>query len=659
MTEARALPPRRADIPLVRPLAAPALLPSLTLGWNLIESLVIFAAGFCLMMFFYSATGGINGEQRYVPEHDSWYHIKMAVLMPHVGILRELPWLQYGYLDPGDPLGKGFVSHHFGFQVLLIPFVYLSKWTTGDYLPGARWAISAFFGGIVMLINMLLITAGVRLRWIWLTVFLLMPFQFFSRHAFIRSIAPSLLLMLIVLLFMFRNRPVRAGIATACYILLYLGGVTFAPVLIGAYALGMWFGPAGERRFPWKMVLWCAGGALVGLLLYPYPKRALFNFLRLQVFETGLGADIEVGQEWLPYNNTWWFMQMCGALLAVWTIALLVRLRMGPHLNATETTLMILNFGFLLLTLKCRRFIEYWPVFALLSAACLLAPVSQRIAAWWEREVTASAPEARLFRIGSIIIALSVYLGAATLYVFRAPNFREAWKDGRFDWLKELAGNGWLLTAVGLVIMWGFIRSIDLRETSLLKNLDRLGPVLVAVVACLGLVTNVNARNLHGVHRDLICTYDIKGLRAALDFLQRRSQPGDIVFTDDWDDFGLYMYHNSHNYYIVGLDPKFTHGRRPDLWERFVKITRAQTPTDETVKMPLPGGKTEDRRIHIDVADIRDEFKARYVICDSVHRNFAEHLSKSPELFRLIYPCEKYEECRDAAYILFQVLPPS
>jgi hypothetical protein len=37
--------------------------------------------------------------------------------------------------------------------------------------------------------------------------------------------------------------------------------------------------------------------------------------------------------------------------------------------------LLLINFAFLLLTFKARRFIEYWPPFCVLSAAYLSAPV--------------------------------------------------------------------------------------------------------------------------------------------------------------------------------------------------------------------------------------------------------------------------------------------
>ena len=115
--------------------------------------------------------------------------------------------------------------------------------------------------------------------------------------------------------------------------------------------------------------------------------------------------------------------------------------------------------------------------------------------------------------------------------------------------------------------------------------------------------------------------FNLPAMRAALKFVEENSNPGDIVFTDDWDIFPAYFYHNSHNYYVVGLDPKFTHARRPDLWERYMRITRGETPKQSVVKLAGPDGQTRQETISIDLKDIRTEFKARFVICDDDHQS--------------------------------------
>ncbi|MGD2110788.1 MAG: hypothetical protein PVI86_15525, partial [Phycisphaerae bacterium] len=131
----------------------------------LVESLIVFIVGVALMRSIYAGTDG-------VPGHDSFYHIKMAMLLPEHGFLNELPWLRFTYFTDE---GHAFVEHHPGFHLLLVPFVTVSDWMIGDPLAGARWAMMLFFGAALVLFNLLLITGGVRWRWVWLVLFVLMP----------------------------------------------------------------------------------------------------------------------------------------------------------------------------------------------------------------------------------------------------------------------------------------------------------------------------------------------------------------------------------------------------------------------------------------------------------------------------------------------------
>ena len=116
----------------------------------------------------------------------------------------------------------------------------------------------ASFGLTLMLFNLLLITGRVRWRWLWLLFFLLMPFQFFTRHAYIRAISPSLMFMLLIILLMFRRRFVLTGLAVACYTHLYLGGVLYAPLVVGLFVISSVLGPQDDRSIPWRLIIWAA-----------------------------------------------------------------------------------------------------------------------------------------------------------------------------------------------------------------------------------------------------------------------------------------------------------------------------------------------------------------------------------------------------------------
>ena len=490
-------------------------------------------------------------------------------------MLHEFPWLHFVYFTDQ---GRTFVSHHYGFHVLLVPFVHCAHWLTGDYLPGGRWAIITFFALNLTLFNLLLIIHEVRWRWLWLLLFVVMPFQFFTRHAFVRAICPSLTFMLLIILCMFRRRHVLTGLAVAGYTHLYLGGVIYAPLLVGVYVVSSLIGPRNDRAVPWRLIAWAAGGWVAGVLTHPY-LVGMPEFLRLQVFGSGLSPDISVGREWKPYKNLWWFAQMSGPLLVTWATAVCLRLRFGPSLNARELMLLLLNFVFLGLTMKARRFIEYWPIFCLLSAALLAAPPIGTLARRFDGVAASRQPgRARwLERVGALAVLAAVFI------------------------------------VVGCSPLWR-----QIRQTA-------------------------------------ECGYDLAAIRETMAFLADNSDPGDVVFTDDWDVFPVYFYYNSHNHYIVGLDPKFTHARRPELWERYVKVSRGQVPADITVNLRDDGGQQRERKLHVTLEDIHDQFGARFVITDHDHTKLAEKLSATENLAELVYTSGSYEESRGSPYLVFRI----
>ncbi|MFQ5425149.1 MAG: hypothetical protein ACE5F9_14385 [Phycisphaerae bacterium] len=614
--------------------------PSSRRAGRLAECLAAFTIGTLLMGFFYGGTSLAGGEDLGVPGHDSFYHIKMAALMPQHGLLHRFPWLRFAYFTEH---GHDFVSHHYGFHLLLVPFVELSQWLTGGSLSGGRWAICTFFGLTLALFNLLLVHENVRWRWLWLLLFILMPHQFFTRHAFVRAIAPSMVFMLLILLLAFRGRYVLVGLAVAGYTHLYLGGVLYAPVIVGAFAVASMLGPRGDRSFPWRVVLCSAAGWAVGIAVHPY-REEMLEFLKLQVFGTGLSPDISVGREWKPYRDVWWFgAKLSGVLLLVWTGAIVARLRRGPRLNARECTLLLLNFAFLLLTLKARRFVESWPVFCLLSAAYLSAPLTEPLGAWLHRGFRHVEPwRVRLLRTFLIAIMVAASVGLA----YAAAQSKD---------VRQLAGDGRLWAVAALILLVPAVKAWITAGARGSSRLARTAGVVTVVIGAIAGTACLDAARLLDIRKTTRCGYDLPAIRKMANFLRDHSQRGDVVFTDDWDIFPVYFYFNSYDRYIVGLDPKFTHARRPNLWARYVKITRGQIPADVDVEHTDRPESDRMETIHVALEDIRDHFGAKFVITDRDHKALAVKLNGTPAFTRLIYPSTSYRESRNAPYLVFQV----
>lgn len=617
------------------------------------ESLSVLLLGFAVMMFFYHANPKISDGDIGVPEHDSWYHMKMAATMPEWGLVPKFPWLQNVYWRSE---GDAFVSHHFGFQLMLMPFVRISHWLTGDYVPGARVFCALIFGLNLVLFNLLLRHANVPLRWFWIVLFLLMPGHFFSRHAFVRAIGPSLLFMQLAIYVLFRGWYIIAALVLAGYVQLYLGAVMYGPVLVATHGLAMVLaareGTSQSVRDTLltvgKMSLITAGGWLLGVLTYPYAS-GMFEFLVVQVTSSGLNPNptAQVGREWYPYNNTWEFVGMMQSTLPVWIIAFIVRMRSGPPINAKELTLTLLSLGFMLLLLKARRFVEYWPILALLAAAYLSAPAVragiEKYKTWFDPDAESNDWTTRLTWLATLICAA----GLTIVLAWKQPTVRSIIAVQPWFWFGVIA-------AAGICVALSAGRGFMLRMSPQRVLLRAAGTLCIAV-ALIGGTVAAGAEHFKSVADGCRCYYNRKDVREVMEFVEKNSAAGDVVFTDDWDIFCIYFYYNTHNYFMVGLDPEFTNHYRPDLWKRYVKITRAEVPTKTTIKMRQADGTSKDVALDIKMEDIRDVFNAKFVVIDDDHHAFSEALSRRPELAELIYPQRDYAKCQNAAYLVFRV----
>lgn len=115
---------------------------------------------------------------------------------------------------------------------------------------------------------------------------------------------------------------------------------------------------------------------------------------------------------------------------------------------------------------------------------------------------------------------------------------------------------------------------------------------------------------------------------AASAWLEHTTPAGSLVFQTDWDDFTRLFYYNTHNHYLVGLDPTYLQLADPALYALWVEITEG--------KVELPAGAIHDR------------FGASYVFSDLNHTNFIEQAASDPGL-REVY--------RDQQAVIYQVMP--
>lgn len=295
----------------------------------------------------------------WLADNDSYYHIKMARLLPQLGFIDQFPWLHWTIFR------ERFVSHHHGFHVFLAPFAAASESLTNGLVAGAKTANVIAMSLTCLTFCAVLRRLNVKHAPLWLLALACAPGHFWVRMSYIRAPMIALPLLLLALWLILAGRSTWLAVIAFLLTQVYNGAVLLLLLPTSLVLAGLLrrepLGPA--LRHAVAVVV----GLTLGLVLHPYFPANL-HFLRIQLFGTGLGAPNEAGIEWRPYDARF-FLMMSGPLIAIWTTCLVQRLRSRIGVSARTIFLLLLNLFFLVLTLKARRFVEYWPVFALINAA--------------------------------------------------------------------------------------------------------------------------------------------------------------------------------------------------------------------------------------------------------------------------------------------------
>lgn len=316
------------------------------------EGFAAWLLGAAAMLALVTASPHLSGN-------DSYYHVKMSLMLRRIGLPEVFPWLYWTFFR------DGFVSHHYGFHVLLLPFVWLGEVLAGDPLPGAK-AAGVFASGLTALAFWhVLRTVRIPHPLLWVTLLGIAPWHFWLRLSYVRAPMVALPLLLLAVALCARNRALALGVLAILFVNIYFGAVVFLLVPAAFLAGHVLAGTATRRE--WITGAAAVVGVLAGFVISPYFPENI-QFMKVQLLDIGARAPDAVGNEWRPFN-TWFLLRMSAPLALLWVGALVIRLRKGQPADGVSLALLLLNLAFLALTLKARRFVEYAPAFTLLQAA--------------------------------------------------------------------------------------------------------------------------------------------------------------------------------------------------------------------------------------------------------------------------------------------------
>ncbi len=466
-----------------------------------------------------------------MPDNDGFYHIKLAWLMRTEGLKPDFSWLPLTILNQ-----KEFYDHHFLFHVALIPFTYFA-----DLRLGAKWAAVIFSGLAFLAIWFLFHRQRVSYSWLWALALLGISDAFLYRMSVTRAQSLSLAILAVAFAWLLERKYKHLAVLSFIYVWMY----DAFPLILALAFLYLMAVAIVERRVEYKPLLYISVGILLGMLINPYfPENIVFSY-RHMLPKLADATSIRVGNEWFPYDTKQILENSLPSLIAfvggIFALGLSAR---KMDVRTTFALLTALLFGFMLL--QARRFVEYFPPFALIFAAFAfsplladLQPASPESTSSPRKRMLASLPVLLL----SVVIALSI--GRSI------PRAREA-----------VAGS---------------------------KPYD----LYAGASAWLEANTPVNSR----------------------------------VFQTDWDDFPRLFFYNTHNTYLVGLDPTYMQLYDPDLYSLWVDITQGDVENPSQI--------------------ISETFGSSYVHTDLNHGNFLEIASADPGL---------KEVYRDDQAVLFEVV---
>ncbi len=363
-------------------------------------------------------------------DNDGYYHIRWSWMLRHS--LPHLPVFRYLPLTVLSP--ERYVDHHFLFHLLLMPF------TFGDLRIGAKLAAALFGSLAVAAAFTLLVTQKVRHRWLWYVPLLAGAEPFLYRMSMTRAPSLSLVLLVACIYLMLSRRLVQLGLLTFLFVWLY-SMFPLVAVFAGAYLVAMFL---SQQRPEWRPLGVALAGIMLGLVVNPYfPENLalIAEHLRMVLHPP---PSVDVGVEWYSYES-WDMLTGCAVTFILYMLALLKFDFRKRSADLRPLFFLLISLALLAMFFKWRRFVEYWPPFAILFAAFTFnSPAEAETAAAPQSNTSARSPRTTAFATAVFVLALGI-LSLRNLWLARKelreePNPYNL--QGAAEWLKANTPEG-------------------------------------------------------------------------------------------------------------------------------------------------------------------------------------------------------------------------
>jgi hypothetical protein len=317
---------------------------------------LVFITGFAVVQY---ATPALAGN-------DGYYHMKMGYLIRTEGLTPDFPYLPYTILNEA-----AYYNHHLLYHLFLSLFATTDPAVDGGLAltQGAKLASIIMPSLAFLAIWWLLRGQNVPFAAVWAIALFAVSEAFLYRMSMPRAQSMSLLLLVLGLHWLLQGNYKRLLPLGFVFVWAY-NAFPLLLLVAGTYAIATFM---LERRIVWQALVYPAIGIGLGLLINPYFPQNI-NFILGHLLPKVGESSTPVGNEWSPYR-TWTLVENSGvALMAVLAGILALGWREKRIEKSTLVALgLTVLFGYMLF--ESRRFIEYFPPFALIFFALGAAPL--------------------------------------------------------------------------------------------------------------------------------------------------------------------------------------------------------------------------------------------------------------------------------------------
>lgn len=329
--------------------------------------------GAVLGAIFIALLGVVQFGSSALAGNDGYYHAKMGLLIRQQGLKTDPPQLPLTILNEAD-----FYDHHLLYHVYLSLFAAVDPAEDGGVALTQRVKFASILlpAAAFMAVWWLMRRNGVRWAFLWSLGLLAVSEAFLYRMSMPRAQAASLLVLVLGLHWLLQARYRWLLPLGFAYVWLY-NAFPLLFLLAGAYFAAV---ALKERRWVWPALGYPAAGIALGLVVNLYFPQDV-TFIIQHWAPKVLGSTTQVGNEWYPYEIGT-LLWNSGFAVGVFLLGVLALGRQRGRISTAALTTLLVTAVFGLMLLRSRRFVEYFPPFALLFTAFTTAPL---LDAWLQK----------------------------------------------------------------------------------------------------------------------------------------------------------------------------------------------------------------------------------------------------------------------------------